>query len=63
VKRATALNNQLADSRSAFARYRGLESLFFADFLGLAPQALCCHPLRGLGARLYVALLEFKSYA
>jgi len=38
---------------SAFTRYRGLESFIFAAYLGLAPQALFCRPLRGLGARIY----------
>ena len=37
----------------------------FVVYLGLAPQALCCRPLRGLGADLILLALslEFKAYA
>jgi len=35
----------------AVARFTGSNCGFNAPVLGLAPQALCCRPLRGLGAR------------
>ena len=34
----------------AVARYRGLVYILNVAILGLAPQALCCRPLRGLDA-------------
>jgi hypothetical protein len=38
---------------SAFARYRGLIIQNSTRYLGLAPQALCCRPLRGLDVRTF----------
>jgi len=36
---------------SAAARFAGSVALFYIPYLGLAPQALFCRPLRGLGAQ------------
>jgi hypothetical protein len=36
---------------SAVARVRGLKMFVLIVFLGLAPQALCFRPLRGLGSQ------------
>jgi hypothetical protein len=45
---------------SAFARYRGLVIQNSTRYLGLAPQALCCRPLRGLDVRTFADwTLEF----
>ena len=39
---------------SAAARFAGSVTLFYI-LPGLAPQALLCRPLRGLGAQTYLA--------
>ena len=46
---------------SAVARFAGSRPFFFYSFLGLAPQALFCRPLRGLGAPHPLALLAFAG--
>jgi len=41
----------MGDSVTALARFAGSIAIFLYRILGLAPQALFCRPLRGLGAQ------------
>ncbi len=58
VKRATA-----HEGKNAVARFTGSISSCFIRLLGLAPQALFCHPLRGFDPGNEPALLFNRRFA